>query len=223
MDLLVLDFETYFDELYSLKKLTTEEYVRDPRFKAHMLAYFIPGEMPHPANCTDAWLRNDPAFRRRVETSAVLCHHAHFDGLILAHHYNLKPAFWFDTLSMARLVLPKLKSHSLEALAQHFQLPQKNVPYNLFRGIRDLPTDIYQQVADGAEHDVALTYQIWRQLLPSVPKEELQCIDATVRMFTEPVLQLDRPRLEAFLQAEKIRKAKAMLAAGEALGVPFVP
>lgn len=221
MKLLVLDYETYFDTDYSLKKLTTEAYVRDPRFQAHLLAYWIPSEMPAPSNCTDAWLRNDASFRQLVSSSAVLCQHAHFDGLILSHHYGLKPTYWLDILPMARLVLPKLKSHSLEALAAHFRLPAKNVPYNLFRGVRDLTAvpGLYEQVADGAEHDAWLTYQIFQKLLPFVPREELDVIDCTIRMFTEPCLELDRPRMEAFLQAERIRKAKAMLAAGSVFGI----
>ena len=34
MNILTLDFETYFDDEYTLKKLTTEHYVRDARFEA---------------------------------------------------------------------------------------------------------------------------------------------------------------------------------------------
>ena len=33
MDLITIDFETYYDQEYSLSKLTTEEYVRDTRFE----------------------------------------------------------------------------------------------------------------------------------------------------------------------------------------------
>ena len=33
MDIITLDFETYYDQDYSLFKMTTEEYVRDPRFQ----------------------------------------------------------------------------------------------------------------------------------------------------------------------------------------------
>lgn len=222
MNLLVLDWETFFDgEGYTLKKLTTEAYVRDPRFQAHMLGYWYVGKQEAPQDMLPGIVNGRQDFRDDVTNSAVLCHHAQFDGLILSHQFGLRPKFWFDTLSMARLVLPRLRSHSLDSLATYFGLPAKNVPYNLFRGVRELTSvpGLYEQVADGCRHDVWLTYKIWEKLLPLVPKEELQCIDTTIRMYTEPCLELDRPRMETFLQAEKMRKAKAMLKAGAALGV----
>lgn len=33
MDLITLDFETYYDKEFSLRKVTTENYIRDPRFE----------------------------------------------------------------------------------------------------------------------------------------------------------------------------------------------
>ena len=38
MNFITLDFETYYDREYSLRKLTTEEYVRDKRFEVIGLA-----------------------------------------------------------------------------------------------------------------------------------------------------------------------------------------
>ena len=63
---------------------------------------------------------------------AFLCHHAHFDGLILSHHFGVKPRYWLDTLSMARQVLGNHLKKGLGELATHYRLPEKNVPYNLF-------------------------------------------------------------------------------------------
>jgi len=33
MNILTIDFETYYSPEYGLKKLTTEEYIRDPQFE----------------------------------------------------------------------------------------------------------------------------------------------------------------------------------------------
>ena len=33
MDIITIDFETYYDKQYSLSKITTEEYIRDPKFE----------------------------------------------------------------------------------------------------------------------------------------------------------------------------------------------
>ena len=98
---------------------------------------------------------------------AVLCHHAQFDGLILSHHYGIKPKFWLDTLSMARLCLGNHLSVSLDSLAKHFNLQAKSVPYNLFKGKHwhELSASIQQQVAAGACHDVDLTWEIFGKLM----------------------------------------------------------
>lgn len=207
MNLITLDFETYFDSDYTLSKLTTEAYVRDPRFKVHcvgMQGEYVPGEIitysPQHIN------RHLTDIFGKFSDNALLCHHAQFDGLILSHHYDIRPAFWFDTLSMARLVFPHAKSHSLGALAKMLGLPEKTVPYESFKGLRDLSPDLYNRVAEGCIQDVELTHSVFKAMLPFVPMEELRIIDLTIRMFTEPALALDRPRMQDYLtktQAEK--------------------
>lgn len=214
MNLVTLDFETYFDADYTLSKMTSEAYVRDPRFKAHCvgiqgLKHLLPEMvvLDHTSILQPSQIVKDCS---RLRTAGIICHHTHFDGLILSHHYGVKPAFWFDTLSMARLVLPHLKSHSLSSLAQHFGLPEKTIPYNLFKGVRDLPPELYKQVADGCAHDVELTYQIFKKLLSRVSPEELKIIDLTIRMFTEPALRLDRELMTAYQVADVKNKEQLM-------------
>lgn len=164
MNIITLDFETYFDADYTLSKLSTEEYIRDPRFKAHTVGVKF-GDQPA-VDFLPHLLHENADLRRHIETSAVLCHHSHFDGFILSHHYGLRPAFWLDTLSMARATVRDVTvGGSLDKLAKFFGLPAKSVPYNLFKGIRDLPEDIYKQVAEGCKHDVELTYQIFKRLM----------------------------------------------------------
>lgn len=197
MNLVTLDFETYFADDYTLSKMTTEAYVRDPRFKTHCVGMRLQGEFQLKPSM-HVWDGENLEKNVHLSRNALLCHHAQFDGLILSHHYSIKPAFWFDTLSMARLLFPHGR-HSLAALAERFNLPQKTVPYNLFKGVRDLAPDVYAQVAAGCAHDVELTHEIFRRMLPHVPKDEFKLIDLTIRMFTEPALRLDRAVLSRYL------------------------
>jgi len=190
MQIVTLDFETYFDDEYTLKKLSTEAYIRDSRFEALGLGVrFVNGELryfPDP----DEFLHH---MREEPSKFAVLCHHAHFDGLILSHHYGVKPHAWLDTLSMARLLLGNHLSVSLDSLARHFGLSAKSVPYDLFRGRHwaDLSLAAQREVANGCLHDVALTWDIFNKLAPSFPVEEYPVVDETIRMFTEPRLEAD--------------------------------
>jgi hypothetical protein len=152
--------------------MTTESYIRDRRFEAHGAAI----RWGWASNLHDKgeieWF-DEPKLRDYLRSvidwdeTAILAHHAAFDGLILSHHYGVRPKFWFDTLSMARLVIGNHLSVGLDSLAKHFGLAAKNIPYNLFRGKHwyELSTDVQKQVADGCCHDVALTWQLFEKFI----------------------------------------------------------
>ena len=163
MDLLVLDFETFFDEHMTLKKLTIEAYVRDPRFATHLCAYYLPSKMTAPATCSDASLRHNEEFRAQVQESAVLCHHSHFDGLILSHHYDVRPRMYGCTMSMARLLHAAHVSVSLDSIRKLYGMPAKTTPYNLFKGKRwdEMPPAVQQQVAEGACDEVESIFKLF--------------------------------------------------------------
>lgn len=209
MDIITLDAETFFDDAFTLKKMTTEAYIRDPRFEVHGWA------IRYPDGRRD-WVRNPAALDVDWAKVAILCHHAAFDGLILSHHYGIKPKLWLDTLSMARLMLGNHVRASLESLAAHFGLAPKTVPYNLFKGLHwhELDAATQQLVAEGACHDVGLTWAIFQKLLPQFPREELDVISLTVKMFTEPQLLGDIELLGRVWTAENRRKRDALAETG---------
>lgn len=206
MNIVTLDFETYFDADYSVTKMTTEAYVRDPRFEVHGLGIRWPDGSRTWMDAIECrrWL---PAFQD--QGFAFLCHHAHFDGLILSHHFGIRPRYWLDTLSMARLILGNHLPASLASLAEHFRLPAKNVPYNLFKGKHwhELDEATQQAVAVGCLHDVELTWQLFNMLATDFPAEEYRIVDMTVRMFTEPALVGDVETLAKVWVDEQERKA----------------
>lgn len=174
MNILPLDFETYFDDEYTLKKLTTEHYVRDTRFEA--LGVGIRWNEYPDARCNETIWYSDEMVRPGPQcifnqidwgNTAVLMHHAHFDGLILSHHYGIRPKFILDTLSMARLQLGNHLSVGLESLARHYGLQSKTVPYDRMRGLHwaDMDHSLRQELAAGCIHDIALTFTIFGKLM----------------------------------------------------------
>ena len=103
MKLLAIDFESYYDKEYSLSKMTTEEYVRDPRFETIGVSVKVDDSEPEWASGTHeqlkAWLQQFP-----WADSIALAHNAMFDGAILNWHFGLRPKFWVDTLGMGRAI-----------------------------------------------------------------------------------------------------------------------
>ena len=215
MRTLTLDFETYYAQDFTLSNLTNEEYVRDPRFQALCLGWKEFGGH----GCVE----RQPAIAGWLaavdwSNTAVIMQHAQFDGFILSEIYHVKPAFIFDTLSMAHAVNGPLEPASLGALAARFGLAEKTVPYNYFRGKRweQMSEQLQNELCVGCAHDCELTEDIFKRLVQDFPRDELEIIDQTVRMYTEPRMYGDAALFEKLALEEEGRKT-ALLAA---LNVP---
>lgn len=216
MKIIGLDFETYYDQEYSLSKMTTEEYVRDSRFE-------IIGVSIKPAPKAKAvWFsgRADEivAFLdKHINWSedAVLCHNAVFDGAILSWLLGRYPKLWIDTLSMARPKHLKTIGVSLAALGQHYGLGVKGSAVLDAKGKRRADFTP-QQLAEYGRYccnDIDITYALFRKLAADTSAIEMQAIDLTIRMFTEPKFRLNQTKLKEYLDdvvAEKARLLEAV-------------
>jgi hypothetical protein len=200
--LVTLDFETYHDKDYTLKKLSTSEYVRDRRFEALSCAIKIDdGPTTTYFGVRDITRALDSI---RWTEATVLAHHAHFDGLILTHHFGRRPKRWACTLSMARGWLPRSEKNGLDAVAQRLGKGHKlEMPDIAGKHLVDLTEEEKEDLRVYNDADVDLCYGIFRDLVDQgFPERELDLIDVTVRMFAEPKLRLDRKRAKAELQRE---------------------
>lgn len=208
--LVAIDFETYFDQQYSLKKMKMIEYLYDLRFEVLGAAILIPDQQFHsflPAKELEIFLSSlDP------EDTEILAHNTLFDGAILAWHYGFNPRYWLDSLSMARAKLP-LKSHSLGNLAKHYKLPPKGELNTQGKHWEDLTLQERLDLNDYAKQDVWLSHQIYQKLLP-YPDDELDLIDLTIRLFTEPKLQLNLEAANELLTKEKNQKTTHLQSTG---------
>lgn len=208
MSVITLDFETYYSKEFSLSKYTTEEYIRDKRFEVIGVAVRA-GDQP------TEWFsgtHNDiGAFLKKFdwEHSALLCHNTLFDGAILAWIFNIKPAFYMDTLCMARAIHGVDAGGSLAALVERYNLGKKGTEVvNALGKKRSEFTDIdLAQYGNYCINDVNLTFNLFNRLSQRFPGSELELIDMTLRMFIDPMLMIDdgllMDRLEE-IRAEKM-------------------
>ncbi len=202
--IIVLDFETAWSRAeYTLSKMTTEEYVRDKRFKAWGLCWKVVGTDEIPV-----WVRGDRIGRWKSsidwERTAVLAHNAQFDVTILSWVYGIQPAFIFDTLSMARALRGVEVGNSLATLAEAFELPPKGKAVHSTDGLLEsIPFLVEQELADYCKHDTYLCEQIFLRLIEGYPTKELKLIDMTLKMYTRPLLQLDKEMLAQAIEEER--------------------
>ena len=206
MDIVTIDFETYYDRDYSLSKMTTEAYIRDPRFEVIGVSTKVNDQE------VDWYTGADPGgFLHALDYSdkAILCHNTAFDGAILSWKYNIKPKLWFDTLSMARPLHSMTVGGSLKALATYYKLGDKGDEVMRTMGLRrrDFTPEQMDAFAEYCIQDTNLTYRLFKKMARQFPKEELLVIDQTIRMYTEPKLELDPVVLDAHLEGIHERKA----------------
>jgi len=212
MNLIALDFETFYDKDFSLSKLTTEEYIRDDRFEAigvgvklndEETAWFS-GDM----KATKEWLMQFP-----WDKSFLLAHNCMFDAAILSWRFGIKPKVLLDTLAMLRAVDGTEVGNSLAKAAERYGLGVKGTEVVAAMGKRraDFTEVDLKQYGEYCKNDVKLTYDLFQILQANFQKPELRLIDMTLRMFTEPTLRLDLPVLEQHL-VQVQEKKEALIA-----------
>jgi DNA polymerase I-like protein with 3'-5' exonuclease and polymerase domains len=215
MNLITIDFETYYDQTYSLSKMTTEEYIRHSFFEVIGVAVKVNDEPTkwYSGEMSDIglWLRGFD-----WENSMVIAHNAVFDMSILHWHFHMKPKAIVDTLSMARAVHGSKISNALSSLAQYYELGEKGTEVIKALSIRrDMFTEaMLAAYGEYCKNDVELTYKLFHKLMPSFNFTEMKLIDLTVRMFTEPELVLDTPALSNYLVTLQIAKAELLTKVG---------
>lgn len=217
MNLITLDFETFYDNKLKLgfKYQTTEEYVKDKRFEVIGVGVKV-NDGP------EEWFSGShKEISNHLNSydwpgSALLCHNTLFDGCILSWHYGIKPAFLLDTLSMARALHGVEAGGSLAKLAERYKLGKKGDEVVAAEGkrIKDFTPADLATYGEYCKNDVDLTFRLFQELSSAFPEEELHLIDMTLRMFTEPVFEVDDALLQERLtevQTEKSDLLKSLM------------
>ena len=215
MDLITVDFETYYDKDFSLRKMTTEAYIRDPRFEVVGVGVKVNNDATEWASGTHEELKE---YLHTFDwgTSVLLCHNTLFDGAILSWLFDVHPRVLADTLCIARALHGVEVGGSLHALTQRYGLGTKGTEVLDAIGKRrlDFSDAELDKYGDYCINDVELTYKLFNVMGRGFPKNELRLIDCTLRMFVEPVLELDLGLLEQHLEDTKQIKEDLITSSG---------
>lgn len=218
MSKLAIDFETFYDPAngYSLSKMTTEEYIRDPRFEVIGVSVSVDGA---PAT----WCTGDFASiylwlgQFNWAESVVLMQNAIFDAAILEWKFGFRSKMYLDTMGLFRALYGVTHSASLANMAKFFNLAAKGTEVTNAAGLRrsQMSPEFLAQYGLYCCHDTDLTVQVFDRLRPYLPTEELVANDITTKMYCRPLLELD---LDLIVK-EKYKDAQIKAALLSELGV----
>ena len=195
MKLVTLDFETYYDKDYSLRKMNTIEYVTDERFKAHGVSIQFDNGLPLYYSGPEM----EPALRAALNGPCTLvCQNTKFDAFILHHHYGLYPTRYADTRSMAKALFP-FESASLKELCIRLfpddDTMRKGDELANSKGILDFDDALAESIKGYCIQDTHLTYHCYQQMIGHFPQSEQDLIHLIIKIFVEPAIVLDRERV----------------------------
>ena len=211
MKLITIDFETFYDQDFSLSKITTEEYVRSSQFEVIGVGVKIDNEPTQwasgPRKELGQWLKQFP-----FAESVVLAHNTMFDGAILKWHFGIDAKIWADTLCMARAIHGVEVGGSLKALAERYKVGAKGDEVIHAKGKRrlDFSDEELSRYGDYCLNDVDITYELFSIMSKSFPRDELRLIDLTLRMFIDPVLEVDEDLMRDHLRDIQLAKQELL-------------
>lgn len=208
MRLLFLDFESYYDNVFSLRKLTPAEYILDPRFETICVAV---KEGKAPGYTVDGpdfpeFLRGfDPANTTTVTFNAL------FDNCILSWLYGFTPRVMLDAMGMARALRGHLLDNAtLKTVARTLGVGTKWDTLQKVEGMHRadimLNPKLWADFKAYATQDNELCAGIFYQLIPEFPWSEQRVMNLVLRACVEPRFRCDTDMLRQHildLQADK--------------------
>ena len=171
MKIITIDFETYYDREFSLSKMSTEDYITDPRFEVILVAAKVnEGDTQWFSGTkkqTAQWLS-----ALDIPNNAVIGHNMMFDATILQQVFGLRPKFIFDTISMAQAHLrPFLSGVSLAKCLEYCEfdgLRKGTEVHNILgRSRQSLSASELKSNADYCCTDVEGTWLLFKHLKPT--------------------------------------------------------
>lgn len=222
MNVLTVDFETYYDREYSLSKMTMIEYIMDGRFQPIMMSYAINDEL----------VKNVigyPNIKRILDSvdwgnTVLNAQNTAFDATIIRARFGHTARYYTDTMAMARVTAAHVfEGASLAAIAKVLQANGVHVPpkgkevesalgmhlYNAYSGTpyiaKKATTDpselqrghaLLMAYVEYCNNDVHLAREAFKYFTKMITPDEMQYGNMILKCYIEPSLYLDLPIIE---------------------------
>lgn len=203
-----LDFETYYDSDYTLKKFTTTEYLLDPRFEIIGVG-LVSGKQKvwfsGPLDYIRLMLNPLPWHRIRV-----VAHNAIFDGGILEWKLGIKPAKYMCTMMGVRpYVTPYTGRSDLGSTLKFLDLGEKgtDVQNHVGRKRADFTVEQLASYGEYCKGDALGSLRIAQWLSSKLPEDEQELIDLTIKKFLHPKLHVNTDIIDHHLNRINLSKA----------------
>ncbi len=216
MTTLTFDMESYYDKEYSLSKMTTQQYVYDPRFQVIGLSVQVDDGKPESFTGS---LSETLEFVQQFpwDTSLAVAHNALFDGLILEGIFHVHPKAYHCTMMAANaLSKPFNGSAALAKTALYYDVGVKGTEVMRAIGMRreDFTPAQIAAYMRYCRQDTNLCYKIFRKQLPHLPVKQRMMLNLTTLKGTRPVIKLNKKILTNRLADVKQSKEDLLVRCG---------
>ena len=215
MDVITIDYESFWSPTYSLSKMSPLEYVLGDEFETISCSIKV-NKYPTDVFFGEADVRHAfNSIKGRIDGGLLLAHNnSGFDAYISAYVFGLKPKMWGCTAAMARPIHGKTCGVSLAKLVEHYELGVKNnlvLMQTKGKHLADFTEEELDRMRTYNREDTDQCYALFNKLRPHFSAQELWQIDAITRMRVEPMFDVDVPMLETALSIERDQKRKHIL------------
>lgn len=220
MRTIVVDVESYYDQEYSLRKMTPVEYILDHRWET--IGWAVKDNGAETVWMTDQEFRTYLA--GLLDKVAMVSHNALFDMCVLAWRYGYTPHIMIDTLGMARAWMGhKMRSLALASIAKYMGIGVKGDTVHKVQGMSLAAikaAGFYDEYAEYSKTDADLCWQIYRALIDQgFPVGEIAVMDTVLRCAVQPSFVLNQTLLAEHLHAVQSDKQSLM----DRVGLSGVP
>jgi len=209
---LFLDFETFWSVDFTLRKIPTGDYVRDPQFQIHCVAAKL--GKGKTKLFTDMNKFQEYLDSLDADNIVLVGHNLYFDGLICTEIFDFVPAAYHCTMSMSRGLWRNTCAHGLDPMCKRLGLKGKVKAEALTvtkgRRTEELTKQELKNLGAYCVDDINDTAEAYWIMLPYMPDIEMEIISHTVRCFVEPLLIINAELLEEAIVEVEERRAELL-------------